>query len=207
MHVCTSLQTDNHASTPPLCFLQAGCPSCRPTNSVKALKAIPRCYSATIKIPLRLHVYILMTNFNGAVVHFSHVLLNDSSVGYNKFHTVLRRIKLASSVPDWGVVLWARDERSIDGLSKPESITPHVTAGFETSMSTVDWLLTGLVLCVDLNTQAVKYLDQSFIIVCNFALTFMSALRSVLYEVFKTIPFDIFSCKLSDLIFLAKTSP
>jgi len=39
MQVCTSLQTDNHASTPQLCFLQAGCPSCRPTNSVKALKA------------------------------------------------------------------------------------------------------------------------------------------------------------------------
>jgi len=37
--VCTSLQSDNHASTPPLSFLQAGCPSCRPTNSVKALKA------------------------------------------------------------------------------------------------------------------------------------------------------------------------
>ena len=29
----------NHASTSPLSFLQAGCPSCRPTNSVKALKA------------------------------------------------------------------------------------------------------------------------------------------------------------------------
>jgi len=29
----------NHTSTPPLCFLQTGCPSCRPTNSVKALKA------------------------------------------------------------------------------------------------------------------------------------------------------------------------
>jgi len=41
MQVCTSLRTDNHASTPPLSFLQAGCPSCRPTNSVKALKAIP----------------------------------------------------------------------------------------------------------------------------------------------------------------------
>jgi len=40
MQVCTSLQTDNHASTLPLSFLQAGCPSCRPTNSVKALKAI-----------------------------------------------------------------------------------------------------------------------------------------------------------------------
>ena len=38
MQVCISLQTDNHASTPPLSFLQAGCPSCRPTNSVKALK-------------------------------------------------------------------------------------------------------------------------------------------------------------------------
>ena len=39
MQLCTSLQTDNHARTPPLSFLQAGCPSCRPTNSVKALKA------------------------------------------------------------------------------------------------------------------------------------------------------------------------
>jgi len=38
MQVCISLQTDNHASTPPLSFSQAGCPSCRPTNSVKALK-------------------------------------------------------------------------------------------------------------------------------------------------------------------------
>jgi len=34
-----SSQTDNHASTPLLSFLQAGCPSCRQTNSVKALKA------------------------------------------------------------------------------------------------------------------------------------------------------------------------
>jgi len=40
MQVCTSLQSDNHASTPPLSFLQAGCPSCRTTNSVKALKAL-----------------------------------------------------------------------------------------------------------------------------------------------------------------------
>jgi len=39
MQVCTSLQTDIHASTSPLSFLQARCPSCRPTNSVKALKA------------------------------------------------------------------------------------------------------------------------------------------------------------------------
>jgi len=39
MQVRTLLQTDNHASTSPLSFLQAGCPSCHPTNSVKALKA------------------------------------------------------------------------------------------------------------------------------------------------------------------------
>jgi len=38
--ICTSLQTDNHASTSSLGFLQAGCTSCRPTNSVKPLKAI-----------------------------------------------------------------------------------------------------------------------------------------------------------------------
>jgi len=37
MQICTSLQTDNHSSTTPLSFLQAGCPSCRPTNSIKAL--------------------------------------------------------------------------------------------------------------------------------------------------------------------------
>ena len=39
MQVCTLLQTDNHASTPPLSFLQAGCPFCHPTNSFKALEA------------------------------------------------------------------------------------------------------------------------------------------------------------------------
>jgi len=38
MQVCTVLQTEamQHPTTQ---FLQAGCPSCRPTNSVKALKA------------------------------------------------------------------------------------------------------------------------------------------------------------------------
>jgi len=38
MQACTSLQTDNHTSNPPLSILQAGCPFCRRTNSVKALK-------------------------------------------------------------------------------------------------------------------------------------------------------------------------
>jgi len=39
MQACTLLQTDSHASSSLLKFLQAGCPSCRPTYSVKALKA------------------------------------------------------------------------------------------------------------------------------------------------------------------------
>jgi len=38
-HVCTLLQTDNHAD-PTTQFFQARCPSCPPTNSVKALKAL-----------------------------------------------------------------------------------------------------------------------------------------------------------------------
>jgi len=36
VQVCTSLQTDNHASIPPLSFLQAGCLSGHPANSFKA---------------------------------------------------------------------------------------------------------------------------------------------------------------------------
>jgi len=36
--ICTSLWTDNHASTSPLKFLQAKCRSCHPTNSIKAVK-------------------------------------------------------------------------------------------------------------------------------------------------------------------------
>jgi len=43
MQVCTSLQTDNHASNPPLNFLHAGCPSCHPTSSVKVLKGLWNC--------------------------------------------------------------------------------------------------------------------------------------------------------------------
>jgi len=38
LHLAPDIEP-NHASTPPLSFLQAGCPSCRPTNSIKALKA------------------------------------------------------------------------------------------------------------------------------------------------------------------------
>ena len=38
--ICTSLLTDNHTNTSSLNFLQAGCCSRLPTNSVKAVKAV-----------------------------------------------------------------------------------------------------------------------------------------------------------------------
>jgi len=38
MQVCTCFRQIT-TPAPHHCFLQAGCPSCRPTNSVKALKA------------------------------------------------------------------------------------------------------------------------------------------------------------------------
>jgi len=44
VQVCMSLQTDNHASILPITFLQAGCPSFGPNNSIKALKAYPTAY-------------------------------------------------------------------------------------------------------------------------------------------------------------------
>jgi len=39
MQVCTSLRQITTPAPHHSVFLQAGCPSCRPTNSVKALKA------------------------------------------------------------------------------------------------------------------------------------------------------------------------
>jgi len=42
LYASLHLIPDSHANIPPLSFLQAGCPSCRPTNSVKALKANKR---------------------------------------------------------------------------------------------------------------------------------------------------------------------
>jgi len=50
MQVCTLLQTDNHTSTPPVNFLQAGYPSCHPNNSIKALKATVRTANQQFKV-------------------------------------------------------------------------------------------------------------------------------------------------------------
>ena len=39
LHLAPDRQPCQHPTSPPLSFLQTGCPSCRPTNSVKALNA------------------------------------------------------------------------------------------------------------------------------------------------------------------------
>jgi len=59
MQVCTSLQIGNHASIPPLRFLQAGCPSCHPTNSIKALKA-----KHVKMIVIKANVYVYASAYN-----------------------------------------------------------------------------------------------------------------------------------------------
>jgi len=69
MQVCTLLHTENHASTPPLGFLQARCPSCHQANSVKVLKAKYYCLSRSVLLYCsclllywlcRVHSYLLM---------------------------------------------------------------------------------------------------------------------------------------------------
>ena len=77
-------QSNRHPNKPTPSFLQAGCPSCRPTNSVRTLKGNDRqvavnCYSQylhrwTRGIPLRVlgswacHFHILSTNVISTVV-------------------------------------------------------------------------------------------------------------------------------------------
>jgi len=66
MQVCTSLQTENHVSTPLLSYLQARCPSCHPTNSVKAL--------------LLAHYRCNRRTFNKIAEIFKNVLTNGSVI-------------------------------------------------------------------------------------------------------------------------------
>jgi len=43
LYASLRLIPDNHANIPPLSFLQAGCPSCRPTNSVNCMSSSSIC--------------------------------------------------------------------------------------------------------------------------------------------------------------------
>jgi len=86
MQVCNSLQTDNHASTPPLNFLQAGCPFCHPANSVKALKALrwhgTHCQNAYVTLcsaPVFLAVYSICSSSQSTNV--TYLLISCCSSG------------------------------------------------------------------------------------------------------------------------------
>ena len=63
--ICTSLQSDNY-DTSSVIFLQAGCSSCRSTNSVKALKALSlKAQYAVLKPLLNLEPYLYYSTGRG----------------------------------------------------------------------------------------------------------------------------------------------
>jgi len=78
MHICTSPQTDNHTSTRPLSFFTDWIPSCRPTNTVKVLKALKLVLNYHYKICLNTHA----TRF--LVYHFFFSEVNLGWAGYLK---------------------------------------------------------------------------------------------------------------------------
>jgi len=79
--ICTLLQTDNHATTSPLDFLQARCPSCRPSNSIKALKAHTITCIKLITTSCMLHSSIVCCSM--------HVWLVNQHTKVNSMLTVL----------------------------------------------------------------------------------------------------------------------
>ena len=72
---CATLQTDNHANTPSLNFLWAGCSSWHPTNSVKPLKAKHLNYN---------HYYINKSGLDDVISvpkqdRYGHVMLKEDN--------------------------------------------------------------------------------------------------------------------------------
>ena len=76
MQVCTSLQTNNHASTPPLSFFAGRMPVLPPTNTVKALKA-----QSTFKLLKGLFIYFASA---AVAVDSSHTTAS-SSASWSRF--------------------------------------------------------------------------------------------------------------------------
>jgi len=97
MQVCTSLQTDNHASTSPLSFLQARCPSCRPTNSIKALKAVPekniRSHTANL---CGYYAISLIISTSDSPLQLPCIAVNSDSLSYNITQTFKANMWLIS---------------------------------------------------------------------------------------------------------------
>jgi len=110
MQFCISLQTDNHASTPPLqVFLQAGCPSCRPTNSVKALKAVSGLTFSSMTYNCHRITYKLVLPTNCVSLPGKHFIPLSLSTCLNSFVAIFHPdpcvLPIQISLPDQPVLL------------------------------------------------------------------------------------------------------
>ena len=90
MQVCTMLQTDNHTSTPPLCFLQAGCLSCHPTNNVKAVNAKSHSYYFKIFLVV-CHIRFFIRRKSNYFLH--HLLAQPAE------HWITSRLRIYEKYP------------------------------------------------------------------------------------------------------------
>jgi len=84
MQICTLPQTDNHASTTLLNYLHAGCPSCHPTNSVKALKA-GMLYINKLNIIYPTRFFILYKEYSGKRLNRHIRQTNQRIIAHNPF--------------------------------------------------------------------------------------------------------------------------
>ena len=142
--VCTSLQTDNHTSIPPLSFLQAGCPSCRPTNSVKALKA--------------------------STVHYNNLYSSTTQQTATDTHTHTRLTALCLGLPGWASTrkvkpIWILMKQAIASGSGISLGHMQVCTSLQTdnhaSTSPLSFLQAGCPDCCSTNSvKAVKATDR-----------------------------------------------
>jgi len=120
MQICTLPQTHNHASTPPLSFLQAGFPFCFPNNSVKALKFVKNVHVRVCRV-IELSVLILLFRsqrcsinryhwyeFSSEKNHLRHfsfsttaicgVVIDSYSLSFQKEHNICSRNEVCRSL-------------------------------------------------------------------------------------------------------------
>ena len=117
----TLLQTDNHTSTPPLSFLQAGCP----TNSVKALKANIRATGLLKYIHTHTHAHD-KGKINGpySTRQRRRVLICLSRPWARRWINHLSLWRMASATPD----LWLPSQTQ--GITTPW-LVPNYTAWWQ----------------------------------------------------------------------------
>jgi len=134
MQVCTSLHTDNHANTSPLSFLQAGCPSCRPTNSLKALKAViylltgsKRAQSEMVMLRLFKSYCLTFVLYATEVMQLSKHSLKLLIFCVAKiFNTYVRdcinQVRLACDLPDVSMIIECRRMKFMNNMLENEHL-------------------------------------------------------------------------------------